>query len=434
MQLGGATRVDDNRKAAYLTLLDVEEKSSYSNLALNHYINQLKPDSPALVRELVYGVLENKYYLDYILAFFVKKMAKMKKSDLTILRMGIYQLCFMDAIPPYAAVNESVLLAKKYCRGRDAFINAVLRRYQREKHLVSLKDLQEDSVGYLSVKYSYEPWIIELWLKEYGFSFAEALLSAGNQTPNLTLRVNLLKNSVQEAVKKIKEEGFEVHPGRWSKEAINVKGSGILNSDLYKDGCFSVQDESSMRAVEALNPKPDETVIDVCAAPGGKTLYMAEKMKNQGRIFSGDVYPKKLEIIQREADRLGISIVKTKAWDATMMNQDFFEIADKVLVDVPCSGLGVIRRKPEIKYKKFDSEMKSLPQKQLQILSAASSYVKAGGILVYSTCTISIYENQEVSKTFLLNHPNFELLQEEQLFPNESGTDGFFICKMRRCS
>lgn len=432
MQLGGATKVDDNRKTAYLTLLDVEEKNAYSNLALNHHIKQLKPDSPSLVRELVYGVIENKYYLDYILTFFVKKMTKMKKSDLILLRMGIYQLCFMDAIPPYAAVNESVLLAKKYCRGRDAFINAVLRRYQREKHKISLKDLQKDSVGYLSVKYSYEPWMIEQWLKEYGFEFTESLLSAGNQTPELTLRVNLLKNSVEKTIEAIHSEGFKVDYGRRIPEAINVKGSGILDSKLYQNGCFSVQDESSMCAVEALDPKPGQTIVDVCAAPGGKTLYIAEKMKNQGHIFAGDVYPKKLEIIDKEASRLGISIVETKTWDATKLNQEFIAIADRVLVDAPCSGLGVIRRKPEIKYKKFDSEMKLLPQKQLQILSNASNYLKVGGVLVYSTCTISVYENQEVSKAFLLQYPNYELIKEEQLFPNESGTDGFYICKMCR--
>lgn len=426
--------MDDNRKTAYLTLLDVEEKSAYSNLALNHYINQLNPDSPALVRELVYGVIENKYYLDYIIAFFVKKMGKMKRSDLIILRMGIYQLSLMDGIPSYAAVNECVVLAKKYCRGRDGFINAVLRRYEREKQLIQLPDIKEDEVRYLSVKYSYEPWMIEFWLKEYGSSFTESLLAAGNQTPELTVRVNLLKNSVMEVTREIKEKGFEVTSGRWNDEAINVKGSGILNLNLYQNGCFSVQDESSMRAVKALNPESGETVVDVCAAPGGKTLYMAERMNNQGCIFAGDVYPKKLDIINKEAARLGISIVQTKTWDATTMNQEFLEIADKVLVDAPCSGLGVIRRKPEIKYKKFDSEMKALPQKQLQILSVASNYLKVGGILVYSTCTISVYENQEVSKAFLLKHPNFELLKEEQIFPNESSTDGFFICKMCRCS
>ncbi len=424
--------MDNNRNTAYLVLMDVEEKNAYSNLALNHRVKQSKPDSPAFVRELVYGVIENKYYLDYILGFFIKKMAKMKKSDLVLLRMGIYQLAFMDAVPPYAAVNESVLLAKKYCRGRDGFINAVLRKYQREKDTVSLNDLQKEPVGYLSVKYSYEPWMIEEWIKEYGFDVTEALLSAGNQTPRLTLRINGLKSSVEEAVSSLNAEGFETEPGMKSKQAIYAKGSGILESSLYQSGLFSVQDEASMLAVEALAPEPGHVIVDVCAAPGGKTLYIAEKMKNTGHIFACDIYSKKLELIQQQAMRLGISIVETQLWDATEINLKLKDTADRVLVDAPCSGLGVIRRKPEIKYKKFDAEMELLPQKQLQILSNASTYLKVGGVLVYSTCTISVHENQNVRKAFLLQHPNYELMKEEQLFPQESGTDGFFICKMCR--
>ncbi|WP_324823715.1 16S rRNA (cytosine(967)-C(5))-methyltransferase RsmB [Sinanaerobacter sp. ZZT-01] len=424
--------MDDNRKTAFLALLEVEEKSAYSNLVLNRYIKQFKPDSPSLVREIVYGVIENKYYLDYILSHFITKMGKVKKSDLLLLRMGVYQLCFMNAIPPYAAVNESVLLAKKYCRGRDGFINAVLRRYQREKDKISLENLQGNSVGYLSVKYSYEPWMIEQWIKEYGFEFTEALLVAGNQTPPLTLRVNSLKNTVEEALNSIQSAGFKASKGMQSSQAVYVKGSGILESPLYQKGLFSVQDESSMRAVETLDPKPGQIVVDVCAAPGGKTSYIAEKMENQGHIFACDVYLKKLELIQKEAERLGVSIVETQLWDATKQNLQLYDVADRVLVDAPCSGLGVVRRKPEIKYKKLDSELKLLPEKQLQILSNASNYLKAGGVLVYSTCTISVDENQKVSKTFLLEHPNYELVKEEQLFPHKSGTDGFYICKMCR--
>lgn len=425
--------MDKNRRIAYLTLMDVESKQAYSNIALNHHIRSGKPDAPAFVRELVYGVLENKIYLDYIIEQFIKThVNKMKASDLTVLRLGIYQLKFLDGVPEYAAVNESVDLAKKYCQGRDGFINGVLRSFLRADKEVPLPDRAKDEVHYLSIKYSYEPWIIELWLEQYASDFVEELLAAGNKTPDLVIRVNSLKTSREDLKRRIVARGYRAEEGFFCKEALHVEGRGLIGGKLYNNGMFSIQDESSMLAVNMLDPQAGEIIMDVCAAPGGKTLAIAEKMQNRGAVNAWDIYKRKLAIIDREAERLGITIVTTRTWDATRVDSSMIEKADRVLVDAPCSGLGVIRRKPEIKYKKKARDFDELPKKQLAILSASSKYVKPGGVLVYSTCTISPYENQQVIKEFLKRNKNFSKEEELQLLPNINNTDGFFICKMKR--
>jgi 16S rRNA (cytosine967-C5)-methyltransferase len=425
--------MDKNRRIAYLTLMDVESKHAYSNLALNHQIRNGKPDAPAFVRELVYGVLENKIYLDYIIEQYVKTpTSKMKHSDLIVLRLGLYQLKYLTGVPEYAAVNESVDLAKKYCPGKDGFINGVLRSFLRAGKEVALPSRAEDEVRYLSIKYSYEPWIIELWKEQYSIDFVEELLEAGNRTPDLVIRVNSLKTSREDLKRRIIAKGYHAQDGLLCKEALHVEGRGLLGGRLYNSGMFSVQDESSILAVNMLDPQFGETIIDVCAAPGGKTLAMAEKMHNKGTVHAWDIYKRKLAIIDKEAERLGVENVETRTWDATRVDSSMIEKADRVLVDAPCSGLGVISRKPEIKYKKRTKDFDEFPKKQLAILSASSKYVKPGGTLVYSTCTISPYENQQVIKEFLRKNKNFIKEEELQLLPNVNKTDGFFICKMKR--
>ncbi|MCR5481470.1 MAG: 16S rRNA (cytosine(967)-C(5))-methyltransferase RsmB [Clostridia bacterium] len=425
--------MDANRKTAYYVLMDVETKQAYSNFVLNHHIICGRPDSPAFVRELVYGVLENKYLLDYIIDTLVPTgTEKIKASDRTVLRMGIYQLKYMNSVPEYAAVNESVVLAKRFCRGREGFINAVLRSYIKDRLTISLPDRTEDEIRYLSVKYSYQPWIIELWMENYEPDFVEELLKAGNERPDTVIRLNWLKIMKDDLIKKLEEKHFHVEKGTICENALRIRGSGLLEGKLYKHGMFSVQDESSMLVSVMLDPKQGDTVMDVCAAPGGKTMAIAERMNNRGRIIASDIYKRKLTLIENEAKRLGVTIVETRPWDATKVDSSMIEQADRVLVDAPCTGLGVIRRKPEIKYKKRTSEMDSLPRKQLDILSASSKYVKPGGILVYSTCTINPYENQRVVSDFLRRNQNFSKIESVQLMPNVNHTDGFFICKMAR--
>jgi len=425
--------MDTNRKTAYFTLHDIEEKKAYSNLALNYHIAAGKPDSPAFVRELVYGVLENKIYLDYIIGKFINTpIEKMKISDKTILRMGIYQIGFMDSVPAYAAVNECVNLAKRFCRGRDGFINGVLRNYLRRKNDVTLPDPKSDYVKYLTIKYSYADWIVRMWLENYKPDFVEELLGAGNQTPDLIILPNKLKTSKEDLMRRLKAKGYEVSNGYLAKDALHVKGHDLLGGKLFNCGMFSVLDESSMMVVAMLDPQPGELIMDVCAAPGGKTIYIAELMQNKGQIIAGDVYDKRLKLVAREAERIGTDIIVTRVWDASETDESMLEKADRVLVDAPCSGLGVIRRKPEIKYKEYNEDIKDLSAKQLKILSSSSKYVNKGGVLVYSTCTIRPDENQKVVAEFLKNNPCFVKEDSLQLLPNVNKTDGFYICKMRR--
>lgn len=425
--------MDINRKTAYLTLLDIENKNSYSNLALNHRIIMHKPDNEGFVRELVYGVLENKILLDYCIDKLIPKdIRKMKKNVLVILRMGIYQLAKMDSVPEYAAVNESVVLAKKYAGGREGFVNGVLRGYIKKKYEIRLPDKNEDLERYLSVKYSYAPWIVSLWTEVYGKEVAEALLASGNGSTDLTIRCNWLKIMRPELMDLLKEEGFEVSACKLSKNAVHVKGRAVLGSQYYKKGFFSVQDEASQMVAITVSPRPDDLVIDVCGAPGGKSLAMAELMGNNGIVISRDIYSRKLAIINKETERLGINIIKTQTWNGERLDENLVLKADKVLVDAPCSGLGVVRKKPEIKYSKNSSEIKNLPQKQLSILCTSGKYVKNGGTLVYSTCTINPYENERVIVDFLSKNKDFELIEKRQFLPITDGTDGFFVCKMKR--
>lgn len=425
--------MDINRKTAYLTLKDVEDKKAYSNLALNHKITINKPNSPALVRELVYGVLENKLTLDYYIDQLVRDgIGSLKQAELIIIRLGMYQLGYMNSVPEYAAVNESVLLAKRYARGKSGLVNGVLREYQNKKILLRLPERDQDEIKYLSIKYSYAPWIVETWLEYYNMDFVEKLLAAGNERPPMTIRINWLKVRKQDLIHALEERGFEVEEGKNCENALHVKGSGLLDSEMYEHGLFTPQDESSMLVAENMDPKHGDLIMDVCAAPGGKTTAIAERMNNTGRIIASDIYRRRLGQVEREAKRLGITNIETRSWDATRVDSTMVGKADGVLVDAPCSGLGVVRRKPEIKYREKTMDMEMLPKKQLAILSASSSYVKPGGTLIYSTCTINPDENEKVVAEFLKKDPSFTKTKRILLLPNVNGTDGFFICVMKK--
>lgn len=425
--------MDINRKTAYQTLLNTEKNKAYSNIELNKQIQQEQPDSPAFVRELVYGVLENRIYLDYILDRLIPKGLKgVKKQPLTLLRMGLYQIIFMDSVPEYASVNETVKIARKVIPGRERFINGVLRGYGKKKDEIALPDREKQAEEYLSVKYSFEPWIVSLWTEQYGIERAESLMKASNEKPELSVRVNRLKISTETAVKELEDAGFEVRRSEMSDRVLFVKGTGLLASESYRKGHFSVQDESSVLCAEALAPLPGQSVIDICSAPGGKTLAMAELMENRGSIKAFDIYEHKLNLLMENAQRLGISIIETGENDGEKLNEALIDTADRVLVDGPCSGLGVIRRKPEIKYKVLEDWGRELAEKQYAILKNSGRYVKSGGVLVYSTCTINKTENEDVAERFLTEHEEFELIESRQLLPDRDGCDGFFICKMRK--
>ena len=421
--------MDLARKTAFEILLEIEKEEAYSNLTINRFLEKNKPENPAFVRELVYGVLENKILLDYYLDKLIPTgIKKVKKKEASLLRMGLYQLIFMDSVPDYAAVNESVVIAKKLCRGREGFINGVLRGYMKKRQELTLPDRESDEKKYLSVKYSFPIWLIEKWEKEFGIDECEKLLIASNERPQLSIRTNITKISRDQLIAKLEELGFETEKGSFSERTIHVKGSGLLDSDLFRTGLFSVQDEASTFTADTLEAKAGETIIDVCAAPGGKTTAVAEMMNNQGKLYSCDIYEHKLELIKQLADRLSLDIVEPTLLDGTLGKTEWEGIADRVLVDAPCSGLGVIRRKPEIKYKNIQ-DFTELVGIQKKILQKSASYVKDGGTLVYSTCTVNMDENHNQVMNFLGNNPEFKLISEKQFLPTEN-IDGFYVCKM----
>lgn len=423
--------MDINRKTAFDVLMDVEKNEAYSNLSLNNYIEKNRPDSPAFVRELVYGVLKNKFLLDRFLQQLIPSgLKKVKKQDLMLLRMGVYQISYMDSVPEYAAVSRTVDMAKKLARGREGFINGVLRGYIRNRQQLVLPDRKEKLEEYLSVMYSVEPWIVRLWTEAYGEEKAEELLKASNETPELCIRVNLMKTH-RDSLKEILEaQDFQVKKTEVSCRGLLVRGSGLLETKEYEEGFFSVQDEASILASDMLGAEPADKVADVCAAPGGKTFATAELMAGDGVIYAMDKYEHKLKLMEAQAKRAGIDNIRLLLHDSTAPRQELKGQMDKVLADVPCSGLGVMRRKPEIKYK-GRQDLDELIERQERILKAAAEYVRAGGILVYSTCTINPLENENQIEKFLRGNKEFKALEQKQLLPT-GGTDGFFICKMRK--
>ena len=423
--------MDINRKTAFDVLMDVEKNGAYSNLSLNSFIEKNRPDSPAFVRELVYGVLRNKLLLDWFLGQLIPSgLKKIKKQDMTLLRMGVYQLSYMKSVPEYAAVSETVNMAKKLARGRERFINGVLRGYIRNRQQLALPDREVNLEEYLSIVYSVERWIVRLWKDAYGAEKTEALLRASNETPELAVRVNLMKTDRKSLKEKLEALGFEAAESEVSDRALLVKGSGLLDTELYREGMFSVQDEASILASDALDAKPGDCIADVCAAPGGKTFATAELMAGKGVIYAMDKYEHKLKLMEAQAKRAGIDNIRLLQHDSTVPVEELKGQMDKLLADVPCSGLGVMRRKPEIKYK-GRQELNELIERQRQILLAAASYVKAGGTLVYSTCTINPAENEKQIVEFLRGNKDFKALEQKQLLP-DGGTDGFFICRMRK--
>lgn len=423
--------MDLSRKTAFDILFEIEKEDAYSNLTINRFVEKNRPENPAFIRELVYGVLENKILLDYYLDNLIPSgIKKVKKKEKTLLRLGLYQLMFMDSVPDYAAVNETVVIAKKLMRGREGFINGVLRGFMKKGDAIELPSPEKDFKEYLSVKYSFPMWLIQKWEEQFGLKMCEEILAASNRRPQLSVRTNVTKISREELKNKLMEAGYEVTEGEHSPRTLHVSGSGLLDTDWFKEGYFSVQDEASTVAADMLGAESGETIIDVCAAPGGKSSAIAEMMNNKGKVFSCDIYEHKLELINALAQRLQLNIIEPTLLDGTMGRAQWAEGADRVLADVPCSGLGVIRRKPEIKYKEI-TDFSELVDIQEKILNNAAGYVKKGGTLVYSTCTINEDENQRQIERFIQKHENFKVIFEKQFLPTQN-IDGFYVCKMIR--
>lgn len=427
-------KLDINLKTVYDILMAVEQKRQYSNIATNNIIDKNEPTKPAFVREIVYGVLENKYLLDYKISRLIRgKIKDVRPQDLTILRSGIYQLEYMNSIKSYTVVNESVKIAKKFAKGRDKFVNAILQRYAREgKNLNPVPKSEEisDIISFWKIKYSFETWILKLFINQFGLVETENILKSLNRHPNFFVRTNLNEISRDELQKKLKAMGIESVASERTDTALKLFGKNLIDNSLYERGFYSVQDESSQILIKEMEIEKNLCVVDVCAAPGGKTFAIAERMKNTGMVYSRDIYMHKIKKIENEAKRLRLSNVQASLWDGTKPEADLVEKCHRVLCDVPCSGLGVIARKPEIKYRKNSKEIKKLYEIQFEILRASAKYLKKDGILLYSTCTINRDENESIVERFLKENIDFKLEKKILLLPNRDDTDGFFIAKI----
>ena len=403
------------RKTAVKVLVKIEKEGTYSNLGVAEALknSELNLQDKSLATAIIYGVLDRKITLDYILSKFLKTpINKTEPFTLMVLRSALYQIKYMDKIPESAAVNEAVKIMKSSKFSRNSgFVNGVLRSVLRTEVEIPKGDSAED----LSVRYSCPLWIVESFLKDYGLADTKALLEESLKPAPTVLRINTVKADISEIEKEYEIKGNSIEL---------TKGIDISNSELYKKGLVYAQDYASQRAVEILSPKSGDRVLDVCSAPGGKAFTMANLMGNKGEIIACDLYPHRVELIERTAKRLGLDIIKTAVADATRYNPKLGEF-DCVLCDVPCSGLGVIRRKPEIKYNALPC-LEELKNIQLSILRNAVKYLKKGGKLLYSTCTLRREENEKLVISFQKEYNDLCKVYEHTFMPHKDGTDGFY--------
>jgi 16S rRNA (cytosine967-C5)-methyltransferase len=442
--------IDQARDAAVRIVYKVLREGAYSNIIIRQVLEEgrLGRLDKALVTEIANGTLRNLGRIDWIKSQFIKKN-RIDPWIEDIIRCGIYQLLFLDRVPDSAVCNESAELARKHSHeGTVKFVNGVLRNISRSKEKLEYPDKEKDIVKYLSVFYSHPEWMVKKWVRDYGKEFTEELLKANNETPPFSIRCNRLKANRQELMAMLAEEDIECSEGRYNSEAIYIRGtSAIEDKATFKKGYYQVQDESSMLVAHVADPQTGERILDMCSAPGGKTTHIAELMENRGEIVARDIHKNKLKLVEENCSRLGVNIVRTELYDAMQMDDASLESFDKVLLDAPCSGLGVIRRKPDLRWKKEPDNFRELAKLQRKMLELASKYVKHGGILIYSTCTINKTENIQLIEDFLSGSEDFKLESITgkipgnlvcesankgylELFPNTHGTDGFFIARL----
>jgi len=444
------------RKGAYRVLSKVLYEETYSNIALNEEIQKgdYKDKDLNLLTELVYGTIEKLITLNFGIDYFSKvKTKKMDDATRLILQIGAYQILYLDRVPDFAIVNEAGKLAGIYAKRSKGFINGVLRSMIRRKDEITWPKKEKNFPLYLSVNYSYPMWLVEELLKYYSTEFTEAFMKASAENPPMYFRVNTLKISKEKVLEVMKKQGLEAETSNFVPEAIKVQGlKNISDFQPLKEGWVHIQDISSMFVAKFLDPRPGEYVMDLCSAPGGKTTHIAQLMENRGELIARDIFPHKLRLIEEHSRRLGINIIKTRQFSGENLDEESMGKADRVLVDAPCSGLGVIRRKPEIKYRVQKEGLGALQKLQLTILENAAKYVKPGGVLLYSTCTIHPLENQGITEAFLKNHEDFvsvDLKEESDsslngnpgfftesgevsIFPQKHHMDGFYIRKFRK--
>jgi len=441
------------RRAAFDILLRIEKEKSFADILIDHELSKeiIKGADRGLLTELVYGVLRRQGTLDHIIGQFSKQRPeKLELFVLLLLRLGVYQSFFLDRVPVSAAVNETVNLAKDLAPRAAGFINAILRSADRGRDGITYPDRAASPVQYLAARYSHPEWLTAQWCEQLGPDAAEELAAAMAEPPPFTIRTNTLRISREALMERLSQEGVTCSPTTWSPDGIRLNHSGaITRLPSFRDGLFTVQDESSQLAPLFLEPRKGERVLDACAAPGGKSTQIAQLMGNSGEIFACDVNQKKLRMIRETCDRLGIDSIRTFTMDATAPSNAIKDTSfHRILVDAPCSGLGVIRRNPEGKWWKSPADLAQLAVTQLAILENLSKYLEPAGRLLYATCSTSRLENEEVVDAFLSRHPEFALEDLRPLFPSlaplftergcfrswphQHGMDGFFAARLKK--
>ena len=434
------------RDTALEVLMQVDRANAWSDGSLKRTIAKNKLDSreAALATRLSYGVIQNKLLLDYYISCYcTQKAEKLESVIRNILRIGGYQILFMDKIPHHAAVNEAVEMTRRSGRPKAAgMVNAVLRKFVA--NWMNMPALPGATADYLSVRYSHPKWLVERLVDLLGPEEAEHYLRMNNEIVPTTIQTNTLKTTAEELEKELRLSGVTVEKHPWLPGCFEVSATGDLESlPAFAEGRFMVQDAAARLVAVIAQPQPTDKVLDICAAPGGKSFALAIDMQDKGQIVSCDIHPHKLKLIENGAQRLGITSVRAAQADGREHHAAWQQSADLVVADVPCSGLGIIRKKPDIRYKN-PKELAQLPAIQLAILENASTYVRSGGTLIYSTCTVLPEENELVTEEFLAKHIDFELESftlplpigkhegHLTLWPQRFGTDGFYICRMRR--
>lgn len=434
---------ENPRKTAVKLLCRIKQGGAYSNILLDEHFKRSKMDAQdkKFCAALFYGTLERRLTLDRLISnYSARPCDKLSEELRAILETALYQLIFMDSVPDSAAVNEAVKLASKLENPAvKGYVNGLLRVFIRGgKKLPEAKD----TAARLSLQYSCPLPLVKKWIAELGQNDTEAILAASIGSPPVTVKVNTLKTAAAALVDQLNAEGYDASINQVFDDCIDLKGASPEASEAYRQGLFHVQDISSRLCCKALDPQPGTTLLDLCAAPGGKSFTAAELMQNSGALYAFDLHDSRVRLINKGAKRLGLDILKADVNNAKLFN-DQLPMADRVLCDVPCSGLGVIRRKPEIKYRDL-SDFDALPDIQYQILDTSSKYVKQNGFIVYSTCTVSRAENDDVVEKFLSEHKDFEPapLWDDlggfdgktrlTVIPTYFDSDGFFIAKFRR--
>ncbi|MED1746231.1 16S rRNA (cytosine(967)-C(5))-methyltransferase RsmB [Brevibacillus borstelensis] len=440
------------RDIALDVLNRVEEHQSYSNLELKHVLDreELRAPDAGLVTELVYGTIQRRLTLDTALDRFIrgKKVQTWVKN---LLRLSLYQIRFLDRIPDRAVVHEAVEIAKRRGhQGIASMVNGVLRNALRSPDLWDKLGSGDDAAR-LSIEQSHPEWLVRRWAGQYGIEETRRILESNNRPPRTSIRVNTLKSTRDELLGKLREQFSAVEPSVVSPDGLVMEGGHAAGTEWFRQGLFTVQDESSMLVAPALAADPGMRVLDACAAPGGKTTHIAALMQNRGEIIASDVHPHKRDLIAQNAKRLGITIIEPIVSDALHLGEKKLGTFDRILLDAPCTGFGVIRRKPDLKWNKTLDDVKAIAELQYKLLESVAALLAPGGLLVYSTCTIEPEENQLIVQRFVKNHPAFELdrtLADDlpasvrdkidttegfvQVLPHHFESDGFFIARLKR--